>query len=567
MQIDASGGGGSASGGGGGGGCIYLGYEDSSTINTSMVNVVGGTGVNNGSNGIKQVFQLPLRPASFTVTDGLYNGTSLSGHNFSWTSGGGLGTEYHLEVSLDGGYEYTDLHTTSSVYTFFAGSGSFPVPAGNYYYRIASATSTFFPSSFLYSGVVPLRAVSGISSSTISARTATSVNLVPQRLPNATSSLLNLGITVSSTNGTTPLNTSINQYGTAAANGSLFAYDSWGGSIGGLSPSTTYDFYVRWAFSTTTPSPYIYAAQTTTLLATPATPSITSESTSTIGLTWSQNGNPSTTPYAVYNVTLGQYHLADGTLSATPTFYPLSSWNGKAKGLTPATLYTFKIVLRNENGTQYATSTNAGGTYTFNANGTPISLGGSPSTVGSTTTNTTSTVSGGTSWYFGTPGSTTTMTTASQPTTTQPTTNTATPSYTTGGTSYYLPDGTLITPQLIFQMMNASYGTTPSNLPSISLYKGKNLSSNILFSRFSTQANPLLVGRTLTFRYTYQNPNKTGLYRIERVLLNPRGTVVARSVVPSRTITFGQTITYNPSQYFSRFRLLCFHKGDRCFFW
>jgi hypothetical protein len=186
-----------------------------------------------------------------------------------------------------------------------------------------------------------------------------------------------------------------------------------------LSPSTTYDFYVRWAFSTTTPSPYIYAAQTTTLLATPATPSITSESTSTIGLTWSQNGNPSTTPYAVYNVTLGQYHLADGTLSATPTFYPLSSWNGKAKGLTPATLYTFKIVLRNENGTQYATSTNAGGTYTFNANGTPISLGGSPSTVGSTTTNTTSTVSGGTSWYFGTPGSTTTMTTASQPTTTQ----------------------------------------------------------------------------------------------------------------------------------------------------
>jgi hypothetical protein len=290
---------------------------------------------------------------------------------------------------------------------------------------------------------------------------------------------------------------------------------------------------------------------TTTLLATPATPIITSESTSTIGLTWSQNGNPSTTPYAVYNVTLGQYHLADGTLSATPTFYPLSSWNGKAKGLTPATLYTFKIVLRNENGTQYATSTNAGGTYTFNANGTPISLGGSPSTVGSTTTNTTSTVSGGTSWYFGTPGSTTTMTTASQPTTTQPTTNTATPSYTTGGTSYYLPDGTLITPQLIFQMMNASYGTTPSNLPSISLYKGKNLSSNILFSRFSTQANPLLVGRTLTFRYTYQNPNKTGLYRVERVLLNPRGTVVARSVVPSRTITFGQTITYNPSQYFS----------------
>ena len=93
--------------------------------------------------------------------------------------------------------------------------------------------------------------------------------------------------------------------------------------------------------------------------------------------------------------------------------------------------------------------------------------------------------------------------------------------------------------------------TNNSNLPSVSLYKGKNLSSNIIFSKFSTQANPLKVGSTLSFRYTYQNPNKTGLYRIERVLLTPRGTVVARSVISSRTITFGQTITYNPSQYFS----------------
>jgi hypothetical protein len=92
-------------------------------------------------------------------------------------------------------------------------------------------------------------------------------------------------------------------------------------------------------------------------------------------LTWSQNNNPSTTPYAVYNQTLNKYHTVTGTLSNTPVYFPFASWNGVARELSAGTLYNFQIILRNENGTFVATST-AAGSYTLNADGTAFSLGG-----------------------------------------------------------------------------------------------------------------------------------------------------------------------------------------------
>ena len=549
--INAAGGNGGSSGGGGGGGCVELGYEDTNSITTGMMSVLGGTGSNAGSNGVKRIVQLPLRPLNFAVGIGPYNGVTSSEHTLSWTSAGGIGTMYNIYYSEDG-LTYIFYDSTSTPATSYTTTNL--QPGRHYYYRITSVSSTVGASSYA-SNERSTRYVTGNASSTITSLTSNTVGLALNAGVNYVSPDLGvLSLWVSSTAGqSTPINFEpVNTAGTIlyGQGNHQFTFTDWGGTVRGLYPSTTYNFSLRWI-------PQVYggsasniflAAITTTLLATPPAPTFLGESSTTLNLSWTDNGNPTTTPYAVYNETLGQYHLNDGTLSVTPVFSPRSSWNGTAKQLSPGTLYNFRIILRKEDGSQYATST-AAGSYTLTAGGAPVSTGGSASTGGGMTSSTTST-SGttGSSWYFGTTGSSTGGSTT-MGTTSSTTTMTTNP--VTNGMTYTLPDGTIITPQMVFQMMNM--GTTGSSVttPSVSLYKGKNLSSNIRFSTFSTTRVPFLTTGTLYFRYTYRNPNPTRTYRIERVLLNPLGTVVTRSVA-QRTITNGQQILYSPSQYLPR---------------
>jgi hypothetical protein len=324
-----------------------------------------------------------------------------------------------------------------------------------------------------------------------------------------------------------------------------FNYSQWGNVIQNLTPSTTYTFTVT-PYATNNSSNFFsgdaFTVTTSTILAVPGTPFSSAETATTINVSWSTNGNPSTTLYAVYNRTLNQYHAANGSLSATPVFFVTSSWNGSAVGLSPVTFYSFAIIMRNENSTQNATST-AALLVTRAADGSIYSSGGGP--VQSFVTPTTSPVN--TAWYFGTTPPSTTNGNPTSPTNTLPTTTL--PDSTLTG--FRLPDGTLITPGMVFGAQQPTTNNSGNNSnTSVTLFKGKNLSSNILFSGFSTTANPLKVRSTLKFKYSYTNPSLSRTYRVERVLLNPLGKVVTRSVT-SRSLKTGAVVSFTPSQYFS----------------
>lgn len=71
----------------------------------------------------------------------------------------------------------------------------------------------------------------------------------------------------------------------------------------------------------------------------------------------------------------------------------------------------------------------------------------------------------------------------------------------------------------------------PRNMPSVSMYRPTNRSSNIVFSKLPETANPLVPPQTLQFNYKFTNPNATTTYRFERTFYSPLGVVISRTVV------------------------------------
>ena len=97
----------------------------------------------------------------------------------------------------------------------------------------------------------------------------------------------------------------------------------------------------------------ITAATTTasavyTLAATPGSPTLGSETTTTIGITIAENGNPPATTYAIYNNTDSVYLDAAGAATSTAVYQTTSSWSGiAASSLTPNVQYTFSVKAKN----------------------------------------------------------------------------------------------------------------------------------------------------------------------------------------------------------------------------
>lgn len=74
----------------------------------------------------------------------------------------------------------------------------------------------------------------------------------------------------------------------------------------------------------------------------------------------------------------------------------------------------------------------------------------------------------------------------------------------------------------------------PKNMPSVSVYRPNNRSSNIIFSKLPETANALTPPQTLQFHYSFTNPNPTTTYRIERTFYSPLGVAISRVAVTKK---------------------------------
>ncbi len=103
------------------------------------------------------------------------------------------------------------------------------------------------------------------------------------------------------------------------------------------------------------------------------TPTVNGATTSTLDITLDANSNPTSTTYAIYESSTGNYVASDLGLDAgSAVWQTTSTWNNPTiTGLTPNTEYTFQVISRSNAGVLAATTT-ASAVYTLaNAASTP----------------------------------------------------------------------------------------------------------------------------------------------------------------------------------------------------
>ncbi|MBT6819283.1 MAG: hypothetical protein HOA57_02800 [Candidatus Magasanikbacteria bacterium] len=150
----------------------------------------------------------------------------------------------------------------------------------------------------------------------------------------------------------------------------------WGavGPPTGLTPNTSYQFeaYARNGDGVITvagaASPLVV-----TLADVPSTPTVDGAAVSTLDLTFGTEVNPTSTQYAIYESSTGNYVAADNGLDASSAVWQTTStWNNPTiTGLSSNTQYTFGLIARNSDEISTVTTT-ASAIYTLaNAAGTP----------------------------------------------------------------------------------------------------------------------------------------------------------------------------------------------------
>jgi sulfite exporter TauE/SafE len=138
----------------------------------------------------------------------------------------------------------------------------------------------------------------------------------------------------------------------------FFATSSWNGTVTGLSVDTAYQFtaiaksFDNVISATSTASAALYT------LANPATTVTASNpSQTTLDVDWSENGNATTTIYALYNATLNNYVASNGLGNeSAPVYFTYLDWAGTVSGLLSNTSYQFGVVAQNGDGINATTS-------------------------------------------------------------------------------------------------------------------------------------------------------------------------------------------------------------------
>gem|GEM_PF-6215276 len=126
-----------------------------------------------------------------------------------------------------------------------------------------------------------------------------------------------------------------------------------------LSPNNLYQFRVAAGDGVHTTSTYATSSLIYTLANQASAPTLGTPTTSTVPLFINANGNPVGTTYAVYDSIDSKYFTALGAETATPTFFTSSSWSGIVRGLPAWTNHSFKVIARNGDNINAATSSSA----------------------------------------------------------------------------------------------------------------------------------------------------------------------------------------------------------------
>jgi hypothetical protein len=131
-------------------------------------------------------------------------------------------------------------------------------------------------------------------------------------------------------------------------------------SISTLEVNTLY--YVRAYATNIIGDGYGNQVSFTTLAIAPTAPTVNNPSSTTLDVTINENGNPGTVVYAIEEVGSGDYVQADGTLLNGSTIWQTAAtWGTKTvTGLTPGTVYNFRVKAKNSANTETVFSPSAG---------------------------------------------------------------------------------------------------------------------------------------------------------------------------------------------------------------
>lgn len=477
------------------------------------------------------------RPASGSITP-LTVGTSTVSFAFV-TNGNPSTTRYSIFYSSGSSIYLTPSGTVSTTAQFFTSSSWQNIPLQN---LTPSTTYTFFintvgnPSNLFQSG-----SASQITTTTL-----------PVPLPNTpgapeggavTSSSLQLSFSSTTTNGNPATTTyaiyitNLNRYVDAAGVTTSVAVfqvsSSWSGiTVQNLLPITSYGFRAI---------AYNGQGQVTSTLATTLTtgpamlPAPTlAIGTSTVQVTVNVGDNAYGTSnlfLRIVNLTDGVFVTASGTATTTAVFFNNNVWNnGTVTGLNPNTAYQFALVPLNGNFVSAPTTT-----FSFT---TQAVISGSGGSGGGSTVTYGGGGGGGSVYYFA--GSTTTSSSATSTVTSTPLTTstpiTSSASSSASGSSSIAP----FSPGWVFPTVGNT-GVVPV-LPLTPV-----IISPIQF--FNIPVTPVQVGQSFSFRYTAQNTTTLArTVRIERVLINSRGTILTRATAlilqrPGQVFTSSPRVT------------------------
>ncbi len=329
--FSAAGGEGNPAAGGGGSGCVSLTYSVTSSIGLAQIDVSGGTSSHPGEAGSK----VSTRLANNAPTSPATSNVATSSVQLSWSAGGGTETYYVLGLSTDGA-SYAIVATTSLASTNYMFTGL--TPGRRYWFEVASGDSAGATSSFaVASPVYTLANPAGTPTAS-----------------NPTTSTLQLSIDTNGNDATTTYaiyNATAGAYvasdGTATSTSPLyFTSSSWSGTVRGLNVATSYRFSViaRNGDGVNAATSSLSAAVSTFPFSA-GTPAVSTPGTSTLAIVLNTGSNPSSTLYALVNVTAGTYIATSGLSNGSVSvFFAASEWNGTAFGLNPNTAYQFSMI-------------------------------------------------------------------------------------------------------------------------------------------------------------------------------------------------------------------------------
>ncbi len=269
---------------------------------------------------------------------------------YNWTSGGGDGTYYLVDMSTDGVYFSNVATTTLTSFAFTGLATNTP-----YWFRVASADGVAAPSEYT------------TSSQTYTLATTPAAPASATVIDSGSFSLL---IDTTTLNGNDPLTTTFYVKDTGSVSArylradrvwtgtpSALTYSELGSGAGvttlGLTQNSLHTISVAAVNGSGLATSYGPSVSLYTHADPPGRPSVSDVTTSTLNVSIISFDNPDNTEYAIYNETAGNYIAADGTSSgSTPVWQTRLVWGNPVRviNLSPNTPYQFRVYARNGDG-------------------------------------------------------------------------------------------------------------------------------------------------------------------------------------------------------------------------